>query len=102
MKDWKAVQSTAQPSEVEAGLSPTTVYLRRNITKTEIEGMDGETCEYWNYEEKELTTDEYNSMLMLEEIVSESNNSVVDAVTEFQKETVIDEYTESLIESGIL
>lgn len=52
----------------------------------------------WEYEERELTREEYTQSL----IVKENTQGIVKAVTEFNKESAIDEYTMQLIEEGVL
>ena len=82
------------------------VYLRRNIeqVKREIEGNDGETqtATEWQYEEREMTVEEYESMILMQQVVEENTSGIVESVTQFQKDAVIDEYTEQLIEEGLI
>lgn len=56
------------------------------------------TIKEWEYEERELTREEYTQSL----IVKENTQGIVEAVTEFNKESAIDEYTMQLIEEGVL
>lgn len=105
MKEWKTVTGTQpeRPAEVDRESSPTTVYLRRNIVQVEeAEEESGETAVVWQYEEQELTAAEYKNMLLMQQIVSENTSGIVESVTQFQKEAVIDEYTEQLIEEGLI
>lgn len=62
----------------------------------------GEAVNVWQYEERELTVEEYENMLLMQQIVSENTTGIVESVTQFQKEAVIDEYTEQLIEEGLI
>lgn len=66
--------------------------------------MDGktQTQSIWQYEERELTKEEYENMKLMEQIVVNQTSGIVESVTEFQKESVIDEYTTQLIEEGLL
>jgi len=103
VKEWKVVKGTQaeQPSEKDLSSSPTTVYLRRNIEQVAEEQGEGETKQtvtLWQYEERELTVEEYNQL----QLISENTAMIVTSVTEFQKTTVIDEYTAQLIEEGVL
>lgn len=84
--------------------SPTTVYLRRNIIRKEPEeGEDQENqTAVWQYEERELTKEEYEQMLLMQQVVAEKTEGIAESVTQFQKNTVIDEYTMQLIEEGII
>lgn len=68
----------------------------------EAEEESGETAVVWQYEEQELTAAEYKNMLLMQQIVSENTSGIVESVTQFQKEAVIDEYTEQLIEEGLI
>lgn len=61
-----------------------------------------ETVTQWQYEEKEMSVEEYNNMILMQQIVAENTQGIVESVTEFQKEAVIDEYTEQLIEEGLI
>lgn len=105
MTDWKKVIGSERPEEVDRTSSPTTVYLRRNIEQVqkEVDGIDGEmqTTE-WQYEEMEMSIAEYNSMLLMQKVVSENTAEIIESVTKFQKEAVIDEYTQQLIEEGVI
>ena len=80
------------------------MYLRRNIEQVEIPAPEGseETVTQWQYEEKELSVEEYNNMILMQQVVAENTQGIVESVTEFQREAVIDEYTEQLIEEGLI
>lgn len=104
MTDWKTItgSQTEQPAEIDKTSSPTTVYLRKNIEQVEKEDTNGEKVTLWQYDEREMTTAEYENMLLMQQVVSEHATSIVDSVTSFQKEAAIDEYTAQLIADGIL
>lgn len=82
------------------------MYLRRNIEQVtrEVEGESGETQSVsgWEYEEQEMSVEEYENMLLMQQVVTENTSGIVESVTQFQKETVIDEYTAQLIEEGLI
>ena len=80
------------------------MYLRRNIEQVKIPVSEGseETVTQWQYEEKEMSVKEYNSMILMQQVVAENTQGIVESVTEFQREAVIDEYTEQLIEEGLI
>lgn len=61
-----------------------------------------ETVSEWQYEEKEMSIEEYENMELMQQVVKENTGGIVESVTQFQKETVIDEYTAQLIEEGII
>ena len=62
----------------------------------------GETVSAWQYEEQELTAQEYESMILMQQVVSENTSGIMASVTQFQRDAVIDEYTEQLIEEGLI
>lgn len=66
---WKQVTGSQQskPSEIDTISSPSTVYLRRNIEKTEITN-DDETISVWKYDEAQLTREEYEGYLKVSQI----------------------------------
>lgn len=68
---WKNVTGCQpnKPDEVDTTSSPTTVYLRRNIRQTEITSGE-ETIQVWEYEEAQLTKEEYEEYLELAQIFS--------------------------------
>lgn len=67
------------------------------------EAEDSEkTVSVWQYEEQELTAQEYESMILMQQVVSENTSGIVASVTQFQRDSVIDEYTEQLIEEGLI
>ena len=84
MTDWKKVTGTQpdKPEEVDRTSSPSTVYLRKNIEQVtrEVEGSDGK----------------------MKSVVKENTSGIVESVTQFQKDAVIDEYTQQLIEEGLI
>lgn len=61
-----------------------------------------ETVSVWQYEEQELTAQEYESMILMQQVVSENTSGIMASVTQFQRDAVIDEYTEQLIEEGLI
>lgn len=56
----------------------------------------------WQYEEREMSVEEYENMILMQQVVSERTSEIVESVTQFQKDAVIDEYTQQLIEEGII
>lgn len=70
--------------------------------QVEEETESGETVTSWQYEEREMTVEEYENMILMQQVVSDSTAEIVSSVTDFQKEAVIDEYTEQLIEEGLI
>ena len=65
----------------------------------EVEGSDGkmQTVTEWQYDEKEMTVKEYENMALMKSVVEENTSGIVESVTQFQKDAVIDEYTQQLI-----
>lgn len=56
----------------------------------------------WEREERELTSEEYQQMMLVREVVNENKTDIVESVTGIQRDVVIDEYTMQLIEEGLL
>ena len=61
MTDWKKVQGSQpeRPAEVDTTSSASTVYQRRNVERITVENGDGTTTELWQYDEREMTREEY-------------------------------------------
>lgn len=80
------------------------MYLRKNIEQVtrEVEGSNGEMTTEWQYDEKEMTVEEYENMALMKTIVEENTSGIVESVTQFQRDAVIDEYTQQLIEEGLI
>lgn len=104
MKEWRKVfgTETEKPEEFDTTQSPTTVYQRRNIEQVTKKDADGNDVTGWEREERELTLEEYQQMKLMQEIVTTNTSGIVESVTQFQKDAVIDEYTEQLIEEGLI
>lgn len=106
MTDWKKVTGTQpdKPEEIDRTSSPLTVYLRKNIEQVtrEVEGSNGKMATEWQYDEKEMTVEEYENMALMKTIVEENTSGIVESVTQFQRDAVIDEYTQQLIEEGLI
>lgn len=64
MTDWKRVQGSQEekPAEFDTTSSEVVVYQRRNIERITVENPDGTTAELWQYDERELTNDEYQTV----------------------------------------
>ena len=61
MTDWKKVQGSQieRPQEWDTTTSKVVVYQRKNIERITVEDMDGKTAELWQYDEREMSYDEY-------------------------------------------
>ena len=80
----------------------------------EVEGADGkmQTVTEWQYdgkkitgwqrEEREMSREEYDRLTLMQEVVASNTTGIVESVTQFQKDAVIDEYTAQLIEEGLI
>ena len=99
---WREVFGTEaeQPEEFDTTASPTTVYQRRNIKKATKEDADGKKITGWQREEREMSREEYDRLTLMQEVVASNTTGIVESVTQFQKDAVIDEYTQQLIEEG--
>lgn len=63
MTNWKIVQGSqaTRPAEIDAASSASTVYQRRNIQQIAVEN-EGEITELWQYEERQMSRDEFAIM----------------------------------------
>lgn len=61
MMDWKTVQGSqpTKPEEFDTTSSEVVVYQRRNVHTVEVEDMEGAKTTLWEYDERELTKDEF-------------------------------------------
>lgn len=61
MTAWKKVRGSQEvkPEELDITTSASTVYQRKNIERIAIDNDDGSTTELWEYDERELTRDEF-------------------------------------------
>lgn len=97
MTDWTKVRGTQteKPLEIDTSSSVNTVYLRRNIEQINIkDSVTEEVITMWEYEERQMTPNEYSQYKMIQE----STN----IITSFQEQAVIDAYTEELIAGGVI
>lgn len=64
MTAWIKVQGsqTTRPAEIDTTSSSVTVYQRRNIERITVKCEDGSTAELWQYEERQMTREEYFMM----------------------------------------
>ena len=47
-----------------------------------------------------MSREEYDRLTLMQEVVASNTTGIVESVTQFQKDAVIDEYTQQLIEEG--
>lgn len=61
MTDWRKARGSQpnKPEEFDTTSSEVVVYQRRNIHTVEEENMDGAKVTLWEYDERELTKDEF-------------------------------------------
>lgn len=64
MTKWKTVRGsmTEEPKAIDMTTSPTTVYERKNIAKVTVEDDENGSVEMWEYEERQMTIEEYEQM----------------------------------------
>lgn len=76
MTDWKKVQGSQieKPQEFDTTTSAVIVYQRRNIQRVKVTNPDGTTTELWEYEEREMTREEYAI------VVAESQQAQIDQI----------------------
>lgn len=99
MTDYKNVESMQEdePLEIDTISSPNVVYQRQNIKSVEATGKEEDNNyipKHWEYEERELTKDEYSQYLIAMEQAKEIN--------EHSDEEAIDNYTRQLMDEGVL
>jgi len=69
------------PQEFDTTSSPTTIYQRRNVHKVSVVNeMDNTSTDGWEYEERELTKEEYLEIYsaMLEDKLQKSESNIAD------------------------
>lgn len=88
MKDWTMERCSEQPDELQV-IAPGILMQRRNIRKVDHEEDEqlGDAYTEWTCESREIAESEYHMLKSIEEIDAAS---------------AIDEYTQQLIEEGIL
>lgn len=103
---WKKVTGCQpqKPLEVDAVSSPTTVYLRKNINQTEISSEEG-SGRMWEYEEAQLTKEEYEEYLEMAQIFSTPEMEQMKQRLEVQEQIIAalaadTEYTSCMLESA--
>lgn len=89
---------TTAGSEGEVGIGVT---IPEDI-RTDIIELRRSSDNLEQYDEKEMTVKEYENMALMKSVVEENTSGIVESVTQFQKDAVIDEYTQQLIEEGLI
>lgn len=66
MTNWGTVQGSqvTRPAEIDATTSEVVVYQRRNIERITVKNEGGGTTELWQYDERQMTREEYISMMI--------------------------------------
>ena len=64
MTDWKKVSGSqaVKPAEFDTTSSPSTVYQRKNIERVTFENDFGGTSDFWQYDERTMSHDEYSKL----------------------------------------
>ena len=64
MTDWKKVQGSQaeKPVEFDTTTSAVVVYQRKNIERITVGNADGSTTELWQYDERQISHEEYAQM----------------------------------------
>ena len=99
MTEYKLVESmqSDKPLDIDTTSSPNIVYQRKNIKLVEATWSEDDFAykpKHWEYEERELTQDEYSQYLIAMEQAKEIN--------EHSDEEAIDNYTRQLMDEGVL
>ena len=99
MTEYKLVESmqSDKPLDIDTTSSPNIVYQRPTIKSVEATGSEADFTykpKHWEYEERELTQDEYSQYLIAMEQVQ--------AINEHSDNEAIDNYTMQLMQEGII
>ena len=99
MTEYKLVESmqSDKPLDIDTTSSPNIVYQRKNIKSVEATGNEDYFTykpKHWEYEERELTQDEYSQYLIAMEQAK--------AINEHSNNEAIDNYTMQLMQEGII
>lgn len=83
MTEWEMVQGSQEtkPAELDTEISRVYVYQRRNIERVTVEVPEfGGTSEFWQYEERKLTREEWANMRAaeLEEELTQTQLALVE------------------------
>ena len=107
MTDWKTVHGSQseQPQEFDTTTSAFVVYQRRNIRKEKVRDANGVESDIWQYEERELTVDEY-AIIRAEE-QKELNNDFKGGINEASETALaglmaVTDLYEELLNKGVL
>lgn len=86
---WYQSEATHEVSLLDTSSSPTTVFLRRNITKTtkKVDEESEETYDVWQYEEAKVSHEQFeeilsNGIASLEETTANTNDALDTVLTE--------------------
>ena len=80
MTEWITVQGSQEikPSEFDTASSKKVVYQRANIKRVTVEGVDGETTEIWQYDERQMSHDEYRLYIGLNDSIVSAEQALTD------------------------
>ena len=68
MTDWYTSFSNSKPSDLDSDSSQSCVFQRRNPHIVSINSPLGGTYDFWQYEERKLSRDEYRCLLLEDEL----------------------------------
>lgn len=99
MTEYRLIESmqSDKPLDIDITSSPNIVYQRKNIKSVEATGSEDDFAykpKHWEYEERELTQDEYSQYLIAME--------QAEAINEHSDNEAIDNYTMQLMNEGEL
>ena len=78
-----------------------TIRIEQNCSAWDV-AQQAITTYRWQREEREMSREEYDRLTLMQEVVASNTTGIVESVTQFQKDAVIDEYTQQLIEEGLI
>ena len=81
--NWKHVESTVKPAEMDTDSSPTTAYVRKNI-KFRYDGEGDDRHRVYHYDEAQMELDEY--AIYIGEQNFETNAKIIELISAMQAE----------------
>ena len=80
MTEWKTAHGSQEvkPSEFDTTSSKKVVCQRANIKRVTVEGVDGETTEIWQYDERQMSHDEYRLYIGLNDSIVSAEQALTD------------------------
>jgi hypothetical protein len=94
--DFRYAEAKERPLDEDNKSCPFGAYIRKDIQEVEYEDMEGNTQHKFTYQEAFVSPEEYNAYTATKYAVEQSQQPAVN------EEEVIDNYTQELVNSGVL